>query len=148
MTDWLIIISTILLSAIFSGLASVDGTNNVSGAVTLDNNSVTAKVLTGLPSPSASSVLATDSIVDGIGKLQSQINGLLEPQFKLFTENTLFILLLQTIVSTIVILLFAEYLPKTLFRLKPNLTLRFFSYPMYAIFWSLFLGCKQYCRLL
>ena len=57
-------------------ISSVDGTGNVSGAVTLDNNSVTAKVLTGLPSPSASSVLATDSIVDGIGKLQSQINGL------------------------------------------------------------------------
>jgi hypothetical protein len=33
-------------------------------------------VLTGLPTPSASSVLATDSIVEGIGKLQSQINGL------------------------------------------------------------------------
>ncbi len=57
-------------------ISSVDGTNNVSGAVTLDNNSVTGKVLTGLTSPSASSVLATDTIVEGIGKLQSQVNGL------------------------------------------------------------------------
>ena len=57
-------------------LSNVDGALAVSGAVTLDNNSVTAKVLTGLPTPAASSVLATDSIVDGIGKLQSQINGL------------------------------------------------------------------------
>ena len=57
-------------------LSNVDGALAVSGAVTLDNNSVTAKVLTGLPTPAAASVLATDSIVEGIGKLQSQINGL------------------------------------------------------------------------
>ena len=57
-------------------ISSVDGTGNVSGAVTLDNNSVTGKVLTGLTSPSASSVLATDTIVEGFGKLQSQVNGL------------------------------------------------------------------------
>jgi len=57
-------------------LSGVNGTLNVSAAITLDNNSVTAKVLTGLPSPSAASVLATDTIVQGIGKLQSQINGL------------------------------------------------------------------------
>jgi len=57
-------------------ISSVDGSGNVSGAVTLDNNSVTAKVLTGLTSPSASSVLATDTILEGFGKVQSQINGL------------------------------------------------------------------------
>ena len=57
-------------------ISSVDGSGNVSGAVTLDNNSVTAKVLTGLTSPSSSSVLATDTILEGFGKVQSQINGL------------------------------------------------------------------------
>ena len=57
-------------------ISSVDGTLNVSGAVILDNNSVTGKVLTGLPTPASATVLATDSILDGIGKLQSQINGL------------------------------------------------------------------------
>jgi len=57
-------------------ISSVNGSANVSGAVTLDNNSVTGKVLTGLPTPAAASVLPADSILDGIGKLQSQINGL------------------------------------------------------------------------
>ena len=57
-------------------ISSFDGSVNVSGAVTLDNNSVTGKVLTGLPTPAAASVLPADSILDGIGKLQSQINGL------------------------------------------------------------------------
>jgi hypothetical protein len=57
-------------------LSNVNGTQAVSGAVTLDNNSVTGKVLTGLPTPAALTVFPTDSILEGIGKLQSQINGI------------------------------------------------------------------------
>ena len=57
-------------------LLNVNGTQPVSGAVTLDNNSVTGKVLTGLSTPAASTVLPADSILEGIGKLQSQINGI------------------------------------------------------------------------
>ena len=57
-------------------LSSVDGTGNVSGAVTLTNSAVTGKVLTGLPTPAAATVQPSDSILEGIGKLQSQINGI------------------------------------------------------------------------
>ena len=57
-------------------ISNVDGTSAVSGAVTLLNSAVTGKVLTGLPSPAAATVLPTDSILEGIGKLQSQINGI------------------------------------------------------------------------
>jgi hypothetical protein len=57
-------------------LSSVDGTSNISGAVTLTNSAVTGKVLTGLPTPVASTVQPSDSILEGIGKLQSQINGI------------------------------------------------------------------------
>ena len=57
-------------------LSSVDGTSNISGAVTLTNSAVTGKVLTGLPTPAAATVQPSDSILEGIGKLQSQINGI------------------------------------------------------------------------
>ena len=139
MTDWLIIISTILLSAIFSGLEIAFITaDKMQIEIINKKGGVTAKVLTAFTS-SPSRFIATLLIGNNLALVTFGVymEELLEPQFKIFTENTLFILLLQTIVSTIVILLFAEYLPKTLFRLKPNLTLRFFSYPMYAIFWSL-----------
>jgi|TARA_B110000259_G_scaffold44347_1_gene51407 putative hemolysin len=139
MTDWLIIISTILLSAIFSGLEIAFITaDKMLMEIINKKGGITAKVLTAFTS-SPSRFIATLLIGNNLALVTFGVymEELLEPQFKLFTENTLFILLLQTIVSTIVILLFAEYLPKTLFRLKPNLTLRFFSYPMYAIFWSL-----------
>jgi len=139
MTDWLIIISTILLSAIFSGLEIAFITaDKMQIEIINKKGGITAKVLTAFTG-SPSRFIATLLIGNNLALVTFGVymEELLEPQFKLFTENTLFILLLQTIVSTIVILLFAEYLPKTLFRLKPNLTLRFFSYPMYAIFWSL-----------
>jgi hypothetical protein len=57
-------------------ISSVDGTNNVSGAVTLLNSAVTAKVLTGLPTPSAGNIQASDSILEAFGKVQSQINSI------------------------------------------------------------------------
>jgi putative hemolysin len=139
MTDWLIIISTILVSAIFSGLEIAFITaDKMRMEIINKKGGITAKVLTAFTG-SPSRFIATLLIGNNLALVTFGVymEKLLEPQFKLFTENTLCILLLQTIVSTIVILLFAEYLPKTLFRLKPNLTLRFFSYPMYAIFWSL-----------
>lgn len=47
------------------------------------------------------------------------------------------LLIIQTIISTLVILLFAEFLPKVLFRINPNKILFFFAIPVY-IFYLLF----------
>lgn len=43
-------------------------------------------------------------------------------------------LLLQTILSTLVVLFTGEFLPKTLFRINPNQTMRLFSVPAYIIY--------------
>jgi len=43
---------------------------------TLANTTVTGKTLQGLPTPAAATVVAGDTILEGIGKLQSQINGI------------------------------------------------------------------------
>ena len=55
----------------------------------------------------------------------------LHPYFSGYTEITF--LLLQTIVSTIVVLIFAEYLPKSLFLLNPNRLLSFFVFPFIVV---------------
>ena len=42
----------------------------------LINTTVTSKTLQGLPTPAAATVVASDTILEGFGKLQSQINGI------------------------------------------------------------------------
>lgn len=53
-------------------------------------------------------------------------------------NNHLGILLVQTIVSSTIILVFAEFLPKTLFRINPNRFLSVFALPVYLIYYLLF----------
>ena len=44
------------------------------------------------------------------------------------------VLIIQTLVSTGVILLMGEFIPKTVFRINPNASIKFFALPMMAIY--------------
>ena len=59
---------------------------------------------------------------------------LVEPYLLTFNINSTLVLLIQTLFSTFFILLFAEFLPKAIFRLNPNYTLRFFSVILFIIY--------------
>lgn len=52
-------------------------------------------------------------------------------------EFEFLILIIQTIISTIVILIFAEFIPKVLFVIDPNKTLRFFTIPIFMLYYIL-----------
>jgi CBS domain containing-hemolysin-like protein len=49
-------------------------------------------------------------------------------------ESPFFILLIQTIAATLIILIFAEFLPKIIFRLNSNYILNIFSIPLAALY--------------
>ena len=78
---------TITLTGEATGVTpSIDGTTNVSAALTLTNSAVIGKILTGLQSPAGATILATDSMLIAFGKLQSQINGIAEGLQSNFSE--------------------------------------------------------------
>ena len=54
------------------------------------------------------------------------------------TDNPALVLLIDTIISTLVILVVGEFLPKTIFKINPNSTLRFFALPTFLIYCILY----------
>lgn len=63
---------------------------------------------------------------------------LLEPWLRGFALGHVFVLVAQTSISTLIILIFAEFLPKVLFRIDPSRSLGFFAIPLqvlYIVLW-------------
>jgi CBS domain containing-hemolysin-like protein len=58
----------------------------------------------------------------------------IEPFLNRFIHSDISILLIQTLLSTLIILTLAEFLPKALVRINPNLILRIMSFPVFLIF--------------
>lgn len=63
---------------------------------------------------------------------------LLDPELKKITDSETLLLVLQTIISTLVILLTGEFLPKTIFRINPNTSLKVFALPMTLFYFILY----------
>lgn len=64
---------------------------------------------------------------------------LLEPWIYSWLPDTAGVLIVQTILSTILILVVAEFLPKAVFQANPNGTLRFFAFPLFLVYWILWI---------
>ncbi len=64
---------------------------------------------------------------------------LLEPWIYSWLPDTAGVLIVQTILSTILILVVAEFLPKAIFQANPNGTLRFFAFPLFLVYWVLWI---------
>lgn len=74
---------------------------------------------------------------------------LLHPLLRLVSTHEAVLLASETIISTMVILLLGEFLPKVLFKLKPNGFLKIFALPVfffYILFYPLTLGIGYISR--
>lgn len=68
----------------------------------------------------------------------------LEPRISEWgVQQQYLIVLIQTLISTLVVLTFAEFLPKVVFQINPNGIFRLGAAPMWLIYWVLYLPTKM-----
>ncbi len=58
----------------------------------------------------------------------------LEPVIHNFVHKSSLVLIIQTIISTLIVLFFAEFLPKALLRINPNFALKFAAIPLKIVY--------------
>jgi len=63
---------------------------------------------------------------------------LIDPWIAELTANEAARLILQTLISTGIILLIGEFLPKTIFRINPSSSLKVFAVPIFLFYWLLY----------
>ncbi len=146
-TEVLIIVLSLILSAFFSGMEiAYVSSNKIHIEIEKKQNDLIAKVLTRLtqkPSKFIATMLVGNNLALVIygyfmgDLLQAWIMGIDFPYEWLNTFIQEFSLVTQTIISTLVILLTAEFLPKVFFQIYANSLLKIFAVPAY-IFYLIF----------
>jgi putative hemolysin len=141
MNNWFIVGITLLLSAFFSGMEIAFVTSNKL-RIEIDKSKgvFPANLISGfihMPSRFIGAMLFGNNLALVIYGLA--ISSLLRPtlldSLPVSYHSELTILLLQTVISTLIILILAEFLPKVLFRLSPNNLLNFFALPSYLFYY-------------
>jgi len=153
--EWLIIIM-LLLSAFFSGMEiAFVSSNRLKQELDLKRKILPARILSIFytnPSRFIGALLLGNNIalvVYGIA-MAKQLEPVIINVLPLQYRSELIILLIQTLISTLIILITAEFIPKILFRINPNSILKFFAFPIwlfYFIFYPiilLFIGLAEF----
>ncbi|MEZ4854462.1 hemolysin family protein [Flavobacterium sp.] len=142
-----IIVICLLLSAFFSGMEiAYVSSNKVYLSIEKKQNNFNAKFLSKLtdnPSQFITAMLVGNNVVlviYGIYSGQLIMNWIesLHYSFSSFTA-----LLLQTIISTLIILFTAEFLPKVFFQIYANYFVKIFAFPAY-LFYQLFYWISKF----
>ena len=143
-TDILIIIISLILSAFFSGMEiAYVSSNKIHIEIEKKQNDLIAKVLTKLtqkPSKFIATMLVGNNLALVVyayymgGILQSWIEGANFGYPWLTNFFVEFSLLTQTLISTLLVLITAEFLPKVFFQIYANSLLKIFAVPAYLFY--------------
>lgn len=145
---YLIILLCLLFSAFFSGMEiAFVSADKLHIEVLRKKGNWSGKIL-GMFSGNQSQFLATMLVGNNIALVLYGIfmAGLLEPGVVSFLQMFLpapmitdvLVLVLQSIVSTALVLITAEFLPKSLFLINPDFSLKLFAIPMGAVYVAMF----------
>jgi CBS domain containing-hemolysin-like protein len=141
----LIIFIAIILSAFFSGMEIAFVASNKL-RIELDRKqgvfgSEILKIFTNNPGQYIATMLIGNNFALVIYGLI--FSSLLGPKLSVYIDSDLLILILNTLISTAIILFVAEFLPKTIFIISPNFFLKFLSIPT-LIFFFLFYPISKF----
>ena len=135
-----IVLASILFSAFFSGMEiAYISSNKLQIELQNKQGDFASRLLSHLmtqPSRFIATMLVGNNIalvVYGIFMAQW-----IEPTLYRFLANDVAVLLIQTLFSTLVILILAEYVPKAIFALYSNQLLRIFALPVLLLYYVLF----------
>lgn len=137
MNVWIVIaLVSLLFSALFSGVEMAFVTSDrVRVELDVSRGGVLARIIKRFYANSElfiSTILVGNNVmlvIYGMGAA-----ALIEPLLGQIYPNELFILTGQTIISTAVILLTGEFIPKTVFGINPNNSLKIFAFPVYLFY--------------
>ncbi|MGY6561139.1 MAG: hemolysin family protein [Luteibaculaceae bacterium] len=142
MSSYTIVIICLLLSAFFSGVEiAYLSINRLKIEVDTKQGSFSAAIISKflrIPSKFIGTILVGNNIalvIYGIvmGKL---INNLIfSPE--IIISNPFLVIMVQTIISTLIVLFVAEFLPKAIFRISPNNILKICAIPIWLIYYAL-----------
>ena len=127
---------TIVLSAFFSGIEiAFVSSNKLQLELDKGSENISSKVIAFF-SKNESNFITTMLIGNNISLVIYGIvmTKILSPYLDSFQLNSYLLLFVQTVISTSIILVTAEFLPKSIFKIYPNTTLRFFSFPIFCFF--------------
>ena len=141
MNNWVIVILSLFFSAFFSGLEIAFVSSNKL-RIELDKNKglFSARLLSVFikePSKILGALLLGNNValvIYGIAMAKILEPAIINAFYPAFPSKFT-ILILQTIISTLLILITGEFLPKAIFRLNPNRWLYFLAIPLKLFYW-------------
>ncbi len=139
-TTLIVILICLLLSAFFSGTEIAFLTSNKLRIEIDKGNKGIAQSLIDLFVSNSGMYITTILVGNNVVMVIYGIfmSGLLVRQLEFLHLSVGLQLFVETVISTLIILVFAEFLPKTVFRLRSNLFLRIFAVPVFLFYLLLF----------
>lgn len=141
LTPWIILtLVSLLFSALFSGVEIAFVTSDrVRAQLDVARGGLISRIIDRFYANGEffiSSILVGNNVmlvVYGMGAAK-----LLEPRLEILFDSDAMVLLSQTIISTIVILIAGEFLPKAIFRINPNNSLKIVALPVFVFYLLLY----------
>jgi len=145
MNNFIIIaIVTMICSAFFSGVEiAFISANKLKIELDKKNRLFSGRLLSGFqknPSDFVSTLLLGNTVtlvIYGIAMshlLEDPIQNILPESLR----TDFFVMIIQTLISTLLILFVGEFVPKTIFRINPNRVLKIFAFPLFVFYYILF----------